>query len=210
MLKKSAIIVSQSLKLSKQIECELLLLGYDVKTEQEILPQTLVDPDVLIYDATSVPLDSPIVFRAAYNIFIYSEKADLSSAHGFDKTLKYPFLLEEFHNMVASSQSFIPYDENEEQKNEKVILRNKKNNSVVFKNTVIDLSDNELRTLTLLCENSGKCVTRETLSAHLGAKDGNMADVYICHLRRKLENPFGVKIIYTVRAKGYTTDFILK
>ena len=74
MLKKSAIIVSQSLKLSKQIECELLLLGYDVKTEQEILPQTLVDPDVLIYDATSVALDSPIVFRAAYNIFIYSEK----------------------------------------------------------------------------------------------------------------------------------------
>ena len=112
--------------------------------------------------------------------------------------------------MVASSQSFIYYNENEEQKNEKVILRNKKNNSVVFKNTVIDLSDNELRTLTLLCENSGKCVTREELSAHLGAKDGNMADVYICHLRRKLENPFGVKIIYTVRSKGYMTDFILK
>ena len=210
MLKKKAIIVSQNLKLSKQIECELLLLGYDVKTEPNILPQALVNSDILIYDATSVSLDLPIVFRAAYNIFIYSEKNNLSSAHGFDKTLKYPFLIEEFHNVVISSQNYTTAHENKEQKNDKVIFLNTRNNSVVFKNTVIALSENELRTLTLLCENSGICVTRETLSDYLGAKDGNMADVYICHLRRKLENPFGVKVIYTVRSKGYMTDFILK
>ena len=210
MLKKRAIIVSQNSKLSKQIECELMLLGYDVKAAPDVPSQTLVDSDLLIYDSTSIPLDSSPILRAAYNICISSEQSDRPSAHGFDKTLKYPLLLEEFHNSVVSSSIQASSEKKEEQTNDKVILLNKKNNSVVFKNTVIELSDNELRTLTLLCENSGKCVTRETLSAHLGAKDSNMADVYICHLRRKLENPFGVKIIYTVRAKGYKTDFILK
>ena len=210
MLKKKAIIVSQNSKLSKQIEYELLLLGYNVKNNTNDAYNTFIDSDLLIYDSTSLPIDSSPISKAAYNIFIASENSEMSHTHGFDKTLKYPFLLEEFHNAVISSQSYTTAEENKDQKNDKVILLNKRNNSVVFKNTVIALSENELRTLTLLCENSGNCVTRETLSDYLGAKDGNMADVYICHLRRKLENPFGVKIIYTVRSKGYMTDFILK
>ena len=40
--------------------------------------------------------------------------------------------------------------------------------------------------------------------------DGNIVDVYIHHLRKKLEEPFSRKIIYTVRSKGYKTTAKLK
>lgn len=210
MLKRNAIIVSQNLKLSKQIENELLLLGYNVKINTNDYTENLTYLDILIYDSTSIDFDIHPIFRANYNIFITSDNSADSSATGFDKILKYPFLLEELRNIIVTSEKKDVDSENEIQKREKIILLNRKTNSVIFKNVVINLSENELRILKLLCDNSGNCVTREELSKFLDVSEGNMADVYICHLRRKLEYPFGVKIIYTVRSKGYMTDFILK
>lgn len=67
----------------------------------------------------------------------------------------------------------------------------------------IPLSDNEYRVLSLLCDNRCNVVEREQISALLGADEGNMGDVYICHLRRKIDNKLGFKLIYTVRGKGY-------
>lgn len=210
MLEKKAIIISQNLKLSKQIEYELLLLGYKVKNNTNVSDESFIDFDILIYDSTNITTDIPPFFRANFNIFITSDTSAISSAPGFDKILKYPFLLEDLRNIILTSPQKKLEPQKDTQKNEKTILLNKKTNTVIFKNTVINLSENEFRILNLLCNNSGNCVSREDLSACLGATDGNIADVYICHLRRKLEYPFGVKIIYTLRSKGYMTDFILK
>ena len=41
------------------------------------------------------------------------------------------------------------------------------------------------------------------LSKLIGGASGNMCDVYICMLRKKIDDQFGVKLIYTVRGKGY-------
>lgn len=67
----------------------------------------------------------------------------------------------------------------------------------------IPLSETEYRVLALLCEHRGETVERKKLYSLLGAEDGNMGDVYICHLRRKIDNKLGLKLIYTVRGKGY-------
>jgi DNA-binding response OmpR family regulator len=67
----------------------------------------------------------------------------------------------------------------------------------------IPLSDNECKVLSTLCQNRGEIVEREKIYALLGADEGNMGDVYICHLRRKIDNKLGLKLIYTVRGKGY-------
>ena len=67
----------------------------------------------------------------------------------------------------------------------------------------IPLSDNEYKLLNLLCENRGEVVGREKIYSLLGAEEGNMGDVYICHLRRKIDNKLGLKLIYTIRGKGY-------
>ena len=47
----------------------------------------------------------------------------------------------------------------------------------------------------------------ELYNAVWGGGDGeNVVDVYICYLREKLENKFGVKLIRTVRGKGYMVE----
>ena len=74
---------------------------------------------------------------------------------------------------------------------------------VVYKNREIILTDSEQRVLYRLIAADGAPVSREELLSLFDTKDGNIADVYICHLRRKLETPFGTKIIRTVRGRGY-------
>ena len=75
--------------------------------------------------------------------------------------------------------------------------------AAIWGDRIIPLSDNEYKVLSLLCENRREVVERERIYAELGAEDGNMGDVYICHLRRKLDNKLGIKLIYTIRGKGY-------
>ena len=65
------------------------------------------------------------------------------------------------------------------------------------------LSEYEYKTLSLLCEKRGEVVTREEIAKILDFDSGNMGDVYICHLRKKIDNNLGLKLITTVRGKGY-------
>lgn len=76
-------------------------------------------------------------------------------------------------------------------------------NCAVWGDTKIPLSEYECKVLSLLCENRGETVERERIYSLLGAEAGNMGDVYICHLRRKIDNKLGLKLIYTIRGKGY-------
>ena len=67
----------------------------------------------------------------------------------------------------------------------------------------ISLSENEYRVLSYLYENRNSIIDRKTLNSLLDAKDGNIGDVYICHLRKKIDHRLGIKIIYTIHGKGY-------
>lgn len=65
------------------------------------------------------------------------------------------------------------------------------------------LSQYEYKVLSMLCERRGEVVTREDISRELGGDASNMCDVYICHLRKKIDSELGLKLILTVRGKGY-------
>lgn len=73
----------------------------------------------------------------------------------------------------------------------------------IWGNEGIALTDSEYKVLALLCDKRGETVSRGEISALLGATDGNISDVYICMLRRKIDNRLGIKLIYTVRGEGY-------
>ena len=66
------------------------------------------------------------------------------------------------------------------------------------------LSEYEYKVLSLLCDRRGEVVTRDEISRMLGGEMSNMCDVYICHLRKKIDSTLGLKLILTVRGKGYT------
>jgi two-component system copper resistance phosphate regulon response regulator CusR len=71
----------------------------------------------------------------------------------------------------------------------------------------IELTSREYSVLEFLLRNRGRVVTRTTMIEHVWDmhfdSDTNLVDVYIRHLRAKLDDPFPVKLIHTVRGVGY-------
>ncbi len=67
----------------------------------------------------------------------------------------------------------------------------------------IQLAPKELTLMQCLLERRGEIVSREMIASKIGESVANKTDVYICILRRKLENAFGDRIIRTERGRGY-------
>ncbi len=71
----------------------------------------------------------------------------------------------------------------------------------------IALSAREYALLEYLVHHAGQTVTREQLAAHVWSDaevESNVIDVYVRYLRQKVDAPFGVGLIQTVRGVGYT------
>jgi DNA-binding response OmpR family regulator len=71
----------------------------------------------------------------------------------------------------------------------------------------IDLTAKEFALLEYLMRNPNWLITREMAESHVWSYDydgaSNVVDVYIRRLRRKIDDPFDVKLIETLRGVGY-------
>ena len=123
-----------------------------------------------------------------------------------------PFLMDELFNVIFCEDKMpLKLRNKSDTKAGNIQIRQKKrylkvdheSKKAVWGNNGIALSDSEYKVLSLLCDRRGETVTRREISALLGASGGNICDVYICMLRRKIDNRLGVKLIYTVRGQGY-------
>jgi two-component system, OmpR family, copper resistance phosphate regulon response regulator CusR len=74
-------------------------------------------------------------------------------------------------------------------------------------NIVIDLSVKELMLLALLLEHQGDVLSRSFIGEQVWdmnfESDSNIVDVNIRRLRAKIDEPFAVPVIHTVRGRGY-------
>ncbi len=74
----------------------------------------------------------------------------------------------------------------------------------------IDLTPKEYALMALLLENAGQVVARSQLVKTVwgleGAVDANAVDVQILRLRRKVDDPFPVKLIHTLRGVGLVLE----
>jgi heavy metal response regulator len=72
----------------------------------------------------------------------------------------------------------------------------------------IDLTSKEYSLLEYLVSNAGRVLSRTMIVEHVWDQsfDGitNIVDVYVRHLRAKIDDPFEHKLIRTVRGAGYT------
>ena len=72
---------------------------------------------------------------------------------------------------------------------------------------LIKFSPREFALLSLLYKNRGRIVPRKEVIETVWGEDydmkNNADNVYINYLRKKLDNAIGVKMIYTIRGKGY-------
>ena len=79
------------------------------------------------------------------------------------------------------------------------------------KGTQVLLTKKEFDLLRYLMQHKGQAVTRDSLLTDVWgydyAGDTNVVDVYIRYLRHKIDEPFGIKTLYTVRAVGYMFNY---
>lgn len=72
----------------------------------------------------------------------------------------------------------------------------------------VRLTPKEAALMRCLLDKRGEAVTKQELDGCLGG-DGTASNetvVYLCHLRRKLEKPTGLRLITTVRGVGYRLE----
>jgi len=79
--------------------------------------------------------------------------------------------------------------------------------TVTWAGKPLALTKKEFDLLKYLMQHKGQAVTRDALLSDVWgydyAGDTNVVDVYIRYLRHKIDEPFGVKTIHTIRAVGY-------
>ena len=200
--------------LKKALENELLIAGFRIVKSAERADLVLLDKD------------SDRLSEKCYKI-IFVDEEFLKNVRSSKKKVYLPkiFLIEaleaalkKLYNSIL--QNRILDDEEQTRIEQRAELRTKKyerprveistaqkTQSVFIDGETIRLSDHEWTLFEMLNEASGRgeYVTRSELEAAIGhdGDAGNIVDVYMCRLRRKLEAPFGKKLIYTVRGKGY-------
>lgn len=94
-------------------------------------------------------------------------------------------------------------DSSQENKTSEFSKLSLKENIAFLHNRPVLLTPNEASVLRLLLKNAGKCVSRDEICSVLTSDRGNMCDVYVCHLRSKLEAGERKRLIFTIRGKGY-------
>ena len=151
---------------------------------------------LIFWDADSVPMPpTPLP-----NLVTVS-----SSCVETGDMLDIPISLEKLEHLLYSfSQKAVAPKPSSEDNTVKVYHR--EHRQIFFCDSLLTLSEYEMRLLERLCASRGEAVKREELNRLLGADDGNIADVYVHHLRKKLEKVCGRGHIQAVRGVGYRTD----
>ena len=74
----------------------------------------------------------------------------------------------------------------------------------------LDLTPKEFALLTFLAQHRGEVISRTLISERVWDinfdSDTNVVDVAIRRLRQKVDDPFPVKLIHTVRGIGYVVE----
>ena len=205
-MKTYARIICDDTRFSRMLELELRGIGIESVVDFTYLDES--DKLYVVADLDSVEIEvlrelsylaTIIGFGTSYRM-IHDEIESICSA-----VLRRPFLVSEFLSLFKSSG--ISTEEKigraSRGKRYQYLTADPITRSAVWGNMKIPLSDNEFKILSVLCENRGELVDREHIHSLIGASDGNIGDVYICHLRRKIDNKLGLKLIYTIRGKGY-------
>ena len=193
-------IVSKRRELIRFFELEALNCGFEVSSFDK-MPLKLSCFDLLIID-TAVTLRVPTIFEGRV-IFITDEE---NSTPDGAECLSYPIpvdTLRYVYEQMLYGERAVERTVIRDEKDDRIFFYRDHNDTVGYKGRSITLSDHERTILTRLCECSGEPVSREELNALLGASGGNIADVYVCRLRKKLEDTDGRRVIFTVRSKGY-------
>ena len=194
MCKKIAI-VSKNEKIRDFFKFEAMNFDFSI----DCLEKMSVHRDLSSYDLAIIDIDtiSQKPLNSAKKQLFVSETVS-------NADLKYPMYIADLQRIYLSLFKSEPLESPHETVNDlKLIFYKDQSNLVKLKDKKYILSDAEYAVLKLLCENYPQPVSREVIGELFSNSNGNISDVYICKLRKKLEEPLSQRLIFTVRSAGY-------
>lgn len=198
--KKRIAVISSNSDIVSFFELEAMACGCPVQVLSSP-PQELSKFDFVVLDLASgycFSEDGTCQIAAVYVDQSPSEQ------NAFDYVWEWPVSIqtvrEAYEGTVSTRESF----DNDSSSKNTIYFLSDKTYTVVYLNQTISLTQSEWLVLDLLAKAGGQMVDRAAISDLFAGTKANLADVHICHLRKKLEAPFGIRLIETVRGNGYT------
>jgi DNA-binding response OmpR family regulator len=148
-------------------------------------------------------INTPIIMLTAKDTV---EDRVLGLDSGADDYLVKPFALNELR---ARLRALLRRDSNEKSSTITVgdLTLDQAAHRVERSGKVIELTSKEFALLEYFMRSPNRLITREMVETHVWNYDfegtSNVVDVYIRRLRRKIDDPFPIKLFETVRGSGY-------
>lgn len=221
---ESILIIEDEEKIARFVELELTYEGYDVEKALNgrdglelatARPFDLVLLDILLPGLNGLEVlrrirkvsDVPVIMLTARDAVV-DKVAGLDG--GADDYITKPFAIEELlaRIRVALRKKREIRSESQPSGLSAGPLRlDPETREVRVSDTVLDLTKREFDLLQYLLVNKNIVISRETLLQDIWGYDfsggTNAVDVYIRYLRAKIEEPFDLKLIHTIRGVGY-------
>ena len=221
------LIVEDERKIARFLELELIHEGYEVETAGDGrtgLEKALTwKPDLMILDLMLPELSGIEVCRRLRHesdlpIIMLTAKDDVSDKvmgldMGADDYMTKPFAIEE---LLARIRVGLKKHRTSAPAAPSVLSAgplslDPGSYTVTFSGKPVQLTKKEFDLLRYLMEHAGQAVSRDALLSDVWGYDytgdTNVVDVYIRYLRHKIDEPFGVKTIHTIRAVGYKFQY---
>ena len=206
-------VISRDAVFARMLELELCEAGVTVVRTEEFPRDEARNGELRIFTASSQVLESDSR-RGVHVEFGFS---DIGSGCA-ERYFKRPFAIEDFVNAVFSivgegdGSSLVAMEGNAATVSDPYVQvgLTSEEGRFFYNGEMLSLTETEHSLLSLLYERRGETVTREELLTHVWGRTENendrktnLTDVYIRYLREKLDDRFGVRIIFSVRGKGY-------
>lgn len=215
------LIVEDDVKISRILELQLKHHGYEVymindgsKAEKAFLSgdYNLVILDVMLPGINGFEICRRIREKSTIPIIMLTAKADVSDKvigldFGANDYITKPFEMEELLARVRVQLR----NEKATTKQQLLLIKDLEINfstySVKRSGTPIELSKTEFDLLSFLAKNRGIVLKRDRILEEIWGYDfpgnDNILDVYIKYVRDKIDKPYEIKLIETVRGVGY-------
>lgn len=224
------LIVEDEKKIARFLELELEHEGYEVATAADGrtgLEKALSwKPDLMILDLMLPELSGIEVCRRLRHesdlpIIMLTAKDDVSDKvmgldMGADDYMTKPFAIEELLARIRVGlkkrrASMEPYPAYSPVISCGDLTLDAASYTFICKGTPVVLTKKEFDLLRYLMQHKGQAMTRDALLTDVWGYDytgdTNVVDVYIRYLRHKIDEPFGIKTLHTIRAVGYMFSY---
>ena len=219
-------IVEDEQKLARYLELELTHEGYETRTAHDgraaialydEWPSDLIILDLMLPELSGIEVCRRIRQKNGVPIIILTAKDDVSDKvmgldMGADDYMTKPFAIEELLARIrVALKRHVPAEKETEQ-DARILtagpLRlNRDSREVSFDGREITLTKKEFDLLEYLMSHVNVAISRDQLLNEVWgysyAGDTNVVDVYVRYLRGKLDDPFQIKFIHTIRGVGY-------